>query len=83
MAARWITWLQPRMARRACSSVAEVTGVHLAAFAHPYGRCSLVRDAYLEVRVAEQASDNRRADQPGATGDQDTRHARSAATSLA
>ncbi len=47
------------------------------------GAVALVGDADLEVGVAEQAPDDRRADRAGAAGDEDAAHVRSAATSLA
>ena len=81
IAARWMTCEQPRIALRASSSVAQVAAMDLAALAHPRRRVALVGDAHLEVGVAEQAPDDRGADRPGAAGDEDATHARSAATS--
>ena len=53
---------------------AQVARVDLAALAHPVGRRALVGHAHLEVRVAQQAAHDRRADRAGAPGDQDPAH---------
>ncbi len=68
--------MQPRIALRASSSVAQVAAVDLAALAHPHRRLALVGDADLEVGVAQQAPDDRGADRAGAAGDEDAAHAR-------
>ena len=54
---------------------AQVAAVDLAALAHPAGRGALVGDADLVVGVAEQAADDRRAEDAGAAGDEHARHA--------
>ncbi len=74
MAARWITCEQPRIASRACSTSRRSPRVDLAALAHPVRRRPLVGDADLEVRVAQQAPHDRRADRPGAARDEDAAH---------
>ena len=62
--------------------LAQVAAVHLTALAHPQRCRPLVGDADLEVRVAEQAPHDRRADQAGAARDEDSAHVRSAAISF-
>src|SRR5205085_2446032 len=60
---------------------AQVAGVDLAALADPLGRLALVADADLEGGVAQQSAHHRRADRPGAAGDEDA--AQEAGTSAA
>jgi hypothetical protein len=54
--------------------VAQVAGVDLAALAHPLRRLALIGYADLELRVAQQAPDDRGADRAGAACHQDPAH---------
>ena len=54
---------------------AQVAAVDLAALAHPGRRGALVGDADLVVGVAEQAADDRRAQDAGAAGHEHALHA--------
>ena len=67
--------MQPASALRASREHAQVAAVDLAALAHPGRRGALVGDADLVVGVAEQAADDRRAQDAGAAGHEHTLHA--------
>ncbi len=74
IAARWMTCVQPLVAVRACSRIAQIAGVDLAALAHPLRGQALVGDAHLIGGVGEQAPDDGGADRAGAAGDEDPAH---------
>ncbi len=82
IAARWMTWVQPRGRGARLGEVAQVARAHLAALAHPLRRLPLVGHADVERRVAQQPADDGGADRARAPRDQDAAHgAVSAATS--
>ena len=66
--------MQPAIAAFAYLGLAQVAGVHLAAFAHPLGGGALVGDAHLVGGVGQQVPHDGGADRAGPAGDEDPAH---------